>query len=154
VTEQPSPERPRHHEWCFVCNQEVDKLGGSGGGGFGFMLSFPASWRGHLSPPIFYVHEDCARRVADPHFDFTGELQQQEKERRKAEARIAEAEVEAAGPQDEPDGNARHCAFCGKHYTQVKKFVTGSDEGEVGICGECIELLSEMNSEVQHDNAE
>ncbi len=77
MTEQPVPKRLlNRHEWCFVCNQEVNTLEG---GGFGFMLSFPASWRGHLSPPIYFVHEECARRVADPGFDFTGEQQRQEK---------------------------------------------------------------------------
>jgi len=87
----------------------------------------------------------------DPDFDFTGEQERQDKERRESEARIAEAEIEAAGPQDEPDGSARHCAFCGKHYTQVKNFITGGEEGEVGICGECIELLHEASSEDERE---
>jgi hypothetical protein len=111
------------------------------------MLTFPASWRGHLNPPIFLVHDNCARRVADPQFDFTGELEAQERQSRETEAKIRAAEVEAAGVQDEPDGSARNCAFCGKHYTQVKKFITGGEEGEAGICGECIDLLSQVNGE-------
>jgi hypothetical protein len=122
---------------CFICNRcatPEDRRS------YGYALAWPASWD---EPAVFFVHDECARRAAHVEFDFTGELEAQEAEQQRVEARLRAKEAEAAGTVDAPDGTARNCAFCGKHHTRVKKFITGGDDGEVGICDECVDLITD-----------
>jgi hypothetical protein len=51
--------------YCVVCNELIET------GGFGVFLALPAERVGHVRPPAYLVHEECARRVAHPDFDFT-----------------------------------------------------------------------------------